>query len=155
MILTIIIFALGMILILYFSERNKRIESEKKNKGLEIAAKELDGQAKMILKADLAATKVHEELDKKITGLYTLHELGKKISATFNTDDLAVLINQVLVSKLGFSKAVIAFKDASSGNITVKTTVGYSNNEIAQMQKNLNNKASLTVPLLKKAGFYW
>jgi len=150
---TLIIFASGIILILYFFEHKRRLESDKKNKGLEDTVRQLDGQAKMIIKADLAVTKMHEELDKKITGLYTLHELGKKISATFNIDDLSVLINQVLVSKLGFSKAVIAFKDEVSGNILIKTPIGYSDNEIKRLEKDFIDKASLTAPLFRKSGF--
>ncbi len=154
LLIALIVFVSGIIFILYIFERNRRIESERKNKDLELNVKELDGQAKMIIKTDLAVSKMHEELDKKITGLYTLHELGKKINATFNVDDLFVLINHVLVSKLGFSRAVIVFKDTSSGKVAIKTSIGYSDNEIKRMEKGLNNKDKpfLNTMLFRKSG---
>ncbi len=152
---TLVIFLAGIILILYLFERNRRLKGDKANKSLENAIKELDEQAKMIIKSDLSLSKMHEELDKKITGLYTLHELGKKTSATFNIDDLPNLINQALVLKLGFSRAIMAFKDEHSGNIAIKTSIGYSDDEIKRMQKELNKKDNsfLTKSLFRKTGF--
>jgi len=102
----IIILALiiGILFILYYFERSRRVESEKSNKKLQDIINQLDSQAKIIIKTDLALNKVQEELDRKITGLYTLHELGKEANSTFNIDNLFSLINQPFVLKLGFSK---------------------------------------------------
>jgi len=141
-----------LILILYWFERSRRVESEGKNKRLQDIIKQLDEQAKMIIKTDLALNKVQEELDKKITGLYTLHELGKKINTTFNIEDLFSLINKPLVAKLGFSKALIMLKDESSGNIVVKTSIGYSDADIEKIEQTLK-KRSVSITLLKKGGF--
>jgi len=146
LLITIILF------ILYFSERNRRFESLEKNKRLQNIINQLDEQAKIIIKTDLALNKVQEELDKKITGLYTLHELGKKINSTFNIEDLFVLINQPLVSKLGFSKALIMLKDENSGAALVKTSIGYSDAEIKRIEKELN-KGPVAQSLFKKGGF--
>lgn len=139
-------------LLFYNSERNRRRDLEEKNKRLEDIIKQLDEQAKMIIKTDLALNKVQEELDKKITGLYTLHELGKKINTTFNIDELFNLINKPLVSKLGFSKALIMLRDEISGAIITKTSIGYPDEEIKKIEKEIN-KGSLAAPLFKKAGF--
>lgn len=139
-------------LILYYVERFKHVKSEEKNKRLQDIIKQLDEQAKMIIKTDLALNKVQEELDKKITGLYTLHELGKKINATFSIEDLLSLINKPLVAKLGFSNALIMLKDESSGNIVVKTSTGYSDNEIKKIEQTLKNR-SVAITLLKKGRF--
>ena len=149
-ILLVLIAAIGVSL--YLFERRRRVASEEKNKGLQDIIRQLDEQAKIIIKTDLALNKVQEELDKKITGLYTLHELGKKINSTFNIDDLFMLINQPLVSKLGFSKALIAIKDEPSAKITIKTSMGYSDAEIEKMEKSLN-KGGVASPLFKKGGF--
>lgn len=138
--------------ILYFFERAKHNASEEKNKRLEAVIRQLDEQARLIIKTDLALNKVQEELDKKITGLYTLHELGKKISSTFNIEDLFTLITQPLVFKLGFSKALIMLKDETSNTLLVKTSVGYSDAELRRIEKELNN-GPITSPLLKKGSF--
>ena len=141
-----------MLFILYSSERNRLSESEEKNKRLENIIKRLDEQAKIIIKTDLALNKVQEELDKKITGLYTLHELGKKINSTFNIEDLFTLLNQPLVSKLGFSKALIMLKDEKSGTALVKTSIGYSDGEIKRIENELN-KGPVAQSLFKKSRF--
>lgn len=141
-----------IVLIFYSLERKRRIESEEKSRRLEDIIKQLDEQAKIIIKTDLALNKVQEELDKKITGLYTLHELGKKINATFNIEDLFGLINKPLVSKLGFSKALIMLRDETSGIIVTKTSIGYHDDEIKRIEKELN-KGPVASPLFKKGGF--
>lgn len=141
-----------IVLILFFSERGQRLSSETKNKHLEDIIKQLDEQAKIIIKTDLALNKVQEELDKKITGLYTLHELGKKINSTFNIADLFELINQPLVFKLGFSNGIIVLKDAYSDKISIKTAIGYSASEIKKIEQELDKKPVLSL-LLKKRGF--
>ena len=140
-------------ILLYLTERNKRSESEEKSKGLQDVVRQLDEQTRLIIKTDLALNKVQEELDKKITGLYTLHELGKRISATLNIDDLFALITQPLVLKLGFSRALIAIKSGSSGAILVKTSIGYSMDERKGIEKELNKEAGIVAPLFKKIGF--
>lgn len=146
-----LIFIPVLILILYYFERIRRIESEGKNKRLQDIIDQLDEQAKIIIKTDLALNKVQEELDKKITGLYTLHELGKKINASFNIEDLFSLINKPLVAKLGFSNALVMLKDTPTGNLSIKASVGYSDGEIEKIEETLK-KESIALTLLKKGG---
>ena len=144
--------AAGAALILCYLERSHRLESEEKNKRLQDIINQLDEQARMIIKTDLALNKAQEELDKKITGLYTLHEFGKKINTTFNIEDLFGLIKPPFVAKLGFSKALIILTDKDSTNLTVKTSIGYSDTDIKNIEKNIN-KGSLASSLLRKGKF--
>jgi len=148
----LLVLLVGTAFILYLFERNKRLDSEEKNKRLEDIIRQLDEQARIIIKTDLALNKTQEELDKKVMGLYTLHELGKKTGSTFNIDDLFALINKPLVSKLGFSRALIMLKDEASGTIFMKTSIGYSDADIRRIEKQLN-KGQVTLPLFKKGGF--
>jgi len=140
------------IFILYFFERNKRLVSESENKKSQDTINQLDAQAKIIIKTDFALNKVQEELDKKITGLYTLHELGKKISSTLNIDELFTLINQPFVYKLGFSNALIMLKDDTTGLIAAKTSIGYTDNEVKKIESDLN-KVNIAASLFKKGKF--
>src|SRR3989338_1216425 len=139
----------GILFILYYLERSRRVESEKSNKKLQDIIKQLDSQAKIIIKTDLALNKVQEELDKKITGLYTLHELGKKINSAFNIENLFGLINQPFVFKLGFSKLLVMLKDESSGMLATKSSIGYSDVEIKTIETELNKRQFVT-SLFKK-----
>lgn len=149
--MNIIISALIITIIftLYYFEKNRLKESEKSNKRLQDIIDQLDSQAKMIIKTDLALNKVQEELDKKITGLYTLHELGKKITATFNVENLFSLINQPLVFKLGFSKLLVMLKDESSNALITKSSVGYSDAEIRAIEAEID-KRKFSESLFKK-----
>lgn len=142
----------GIAVILCYFERSRRMESEEKNKRLQDIINQLDEQAKIIIKTDLALNKAQEELDKKITGLYTLHEFGKKINTTFNIEDLFSLIKSPFVLKLGFSKALIMLKDENSTNLTTKTSIGYSDSDIKNIEKNIN-KGAIVSPLLRKGKF--
>ncbi|MBU4149110.1 MAG: GAF domain-containing sensor histidine kinase [Candidatus Omnitrophica bacterium] len=142
----------SIVFIVYLFERSRRLDSEAKNNRLQDIIKQLDEQAKIIIKTDLALNKVREELDKKITGLYTLHELGKKINSTLNINELFLLINKPLIQKLGFSKAIIMLKDSDSEPAVVKTFIGYSSADIERIQKEIN-KGNTANALFKKSGF--
>lgn len=145
----ILIFTSAIALISYYAERNRRIGTEKSNKNLQDIIDQLDTQAKIIIKTDLALNKVQEELDKKITGLYTLHEIGKKISSTFNIEDLFILINQPFVFKLGFSKALIMLKIDLTDKLIAKTSIGYNDNEIKAIENQLSKSAVVNLLLRK------
>ncbi len=68
---------------------------------------ELDQNTKLIVQTDLELTRTQEALDKKIAGLYVLHELSKKILSVHSVAELVELIADVAVSDLGFEKAVL------------------------------------------------
>jgi len=131
---------IGILFILYYFERTRRMGTERLNKRLQDIIDQLDSQAKIIIKTDLALNRVQEELDRKITGLYTLHELGKEASSTFNIENLLGLINQPFVLKLGFSKLLIMLKDEASGMLTTKSSISYSPDEIKKIELELNKK---------------
>ena len=69
---------------------------------------ELDQNTKLIVQTDLELTRTQEALDKKIAGLYILHELSKKILSVHSVAELVQLIADVVVTDLGFEKAVLA-----------------------------------------------
>lgn len=148
----ILILLAGVLLILYVFEKNKSTGLGEKNRNLQDIINQLDEQARMIIKTDLALNKVQEELDKKITGLYTLHQLGKKINSTFNVEDLFALIKPPFVSKLGFERTLIMIRDENSKGLITKIYIGYSSDEIKTIEKELNI-GSLAAPLLKKGKF--
>jgi len=148
----ILILLAGVLAILYVFEKNKNAGVEEKNRNLQDIINQLDEQARMIIKTDLALNKVQEELDKKITGLYTLHQLGKKINSTFNVEDLFALIKPPFVSKLGFERTLIMIRDKNSKSLITKTYIGYSSDEIKTIEKELN-KGSFAALLLKKGKF--
>ncbi len=68
---------------------------------------ELDQNTKIIVQTDLELTRTQEALDKKLSGLYSLHELSKRILSIRSVVDLCRLITDAVVSSLGFEKAIV------------------------------------------------
>ena len=58
---------------------------------------ELDQNTKIIVQTDLELTRTQEALDKKLSGLYALHELSKKILSVRSVAQLCNLIAETLV----------------------------------------------------------
>ena len=133
-ILYLFLFVSGVISILYFMEKNRVSLLESKNNSLRNSLSQLDEQSKLIVKTDLKLARLREELDKKIVSLYTLHEVGKKISSTFNIENIYLIINEPLVRKLGFSKALIMLDNKFSKTFSVKISIGYTALEAKQIE---------------------
>ena len=68
---------------------------------------ELDQNTKIIVQTDLELTRTQEQLDKKLSGLYALHELSKKILSVRSVVELTRLVAEATVTALGFEKAVL------------------------------------------------
>jgi len=128
----------GVLFMLYHLELTRRIKLERSNKKLQDIVDQLDDQAKIIIKTDLALNKVQEDLDRKIAGLYTLHELSRKLSSTFNIENIFGMINQPFVLKLGFSKLLVTLKDNSTGLMAIKSSAGYSDAETKTIETEFN-----------------
>ncbi|MEA3328250.1 MAG: GAF domain-containing sensor histidine kinase [Candidatus Omnitrophota bacterium] len=121
-------------------ERAKREGAERELVKLRSAYDELDGQAKIIIKTDLELTRTKEELDKKIEGLYTLHELGKTISVTFSEDELFTFITGSLIFKLGFEKGIIFVVEEESEKIICKAEIGYQPDKLKNIKAEIIDK---------------
>jgi len=68
---------------------------------------ELDQNTKIIVQTDLELTRTQEALDKKLSGLYVLHELSKKILSVRSVMDLGRLVTDTVVSSFGFERAIL------------------------------------------------
>lgn len=93
---------------------------------------ELDEQAKLIVKTDLALNKTQEELDNKVASLYTLHKISRLISTTLDENEIFKRINESIISELGFDKGLILIKN-SSGNFECKSSAGYAKDQIGNL----------------------
>ncbi|MBI3323201.1 MAG: GAF domain-containing sensor histidine kinase [Candidatus Omnitrophica bacterium] len=68
---------------------------------------ELDQNTRIIVQTDLELTRTQEQLDKKLSGLYALHELSKRILSVRSVAELTRLVADATVTSLGFEKAVL------------------------------------------------
>ncbi len=76
---------------------------------------ELDQNTKIIVQTDLELSRTQEALDKKVSGLYALHELSKRILSVRSVAELSRLITEAAVTTLGFEKALLAITHPDAG----------------------------------------
>src|SRR3990167_4823498 len=93
---------------------------------------ELDQNTRPLVQTDLELTRTQEELDKKIGGLYALHELSRRMIAIQSLPNLLGLITEALVTKLGFEKALVALTDSAGTAVQTPAALGYSQEELAR-----------------------
>jgi len=114
-------------------------ELRKRIKGLENSLEEMDEQAKLIIRTDLELNKAQEELDKKISSLYTLQRISQSISTTLQEEEIFRRIEKSYILDLGFTKA-IGFLFDRNKNLQIKLNYGYSEENLEKIRENLKKK---------------
>ncbi|MFC1704620.1 sensor histidine kinase [Candidatus Omnitrophota bacterium] len=122
-------------------ERTKRLKRDLDK--IKRSFDQLDEQAKLIVRTDLELNKTQEELDKKVTGLYTLQRISHLVSTTLDENELFSRIKQPLISALGFEKALILIFDQQHG-YAWKTTFGFSQDQLQAFLSLLKDDPLLT-----------
>ena len=134
-------------------ERKEKENKEKSLSKLETLYNDLDEQAKVIVQTDLKLSKAEEELNKRISGLYILQDIGRMISNTKNFFDpytqkfnleysinkMSEIITNALVERLEFEKSSFFLIEEKTCKITYCTGKGYS----PQEKEKINNKELL------------
>jgi len=126
------------LLFVYFAQlasepRQRLLTQQAEIERLSQVCEELDHNTRLIVQTDLELTHTQEELDKKISGLYTLHELSQRLIAIRSIPSLLTLITEALVTKLGFEKSLVVLGDPETGAIEAQAHLGYSQEEAAKL----------------------
>ena len=148
-----------LVLLAYLTEvsREEREQIDKMQRALDKlrnAYGELDEQAKIIIRTDLELNRTQEELDKKINGLYTLHELGKLISATLDVEKMFAQITEPLILKLGFEKTLIFINDPKLKKAVCKAAIGFGHDEIDKISQ-ANTSTEFLKNVFEKQSSLW
>ncbi len=109
---------------------------------------DLDEQAKLIVKTDLALNRAQEELDKRLSGLNALQKASRLISTTLNEDEIFHPLNESLLKELGFSKGLILMFDKNH-ELYSRVVIGFAGEKVTQIISALK-KGSPLEPLLKE-----
>jgi signal transduction histidine kinase len=102
---------------------------------------QLDEQAKLIVKTDLELNKTQEELDKKITALFTLQKISRLLSTTLDEKEI-FRRSQSIASELGFEKCFIIMQDKQKG-LDFKMSRGYPDPELERILRLFEHDAAL------------
>lgn len=110
--LGIVAFVVVGILILLLVSKNEKISLLAHSfEKLKKSFNDLDEQAKLIVKTDLALNKAQEELDKRLGGLDALQRISRLISTTLDESEIFSRLRQALTMHLAFEKSLILVYD--------------------------------------------
>ncbi len=133
----------AVILYVFLVLRNEQIKKLQKSlENLQNTYNDLDNQAKLIIKTDLELHKAQGELDKKISGLYTLQKISHILSTTLDENEIFEKISQEHITELGFDKAISFLIDPEKfmsldNNIDIKLKAGYTEKDIDTIFRNV------------------
>jgi len=99
---------------------------------------EMDEQAKLVVRTDIELNKTQEELDKKLTGLYTLQRLSRTISSTFDEEQIFQKIDIGDLEEIGFEKALAFLWDDKERKFTLRLNAGYSEDFCAAIKSQVD-----------------
>ncbi len=127
LILTFIITALTALLLVKIQQNAQLIkESAELKKSLD----SMDEQAKIIVRTDMELSRIQEELDKKIYGLYALQGISHSISTTMEENQIFRKIEPEYLNKLGFEKALFFMWETANNEFVLKNALGYRDDEL-------------------------
>jgi len=122
--------AIGVVAVIYLvisivlkMEKLKQFQAEvdKLKKSLD----EMDEQAKLIVRTDMELNKTQEELDKKMTGLYTLQKLSRAITTTLEENQIFKMVKPDYLEDLGFEKACAFLLSEKEKVFVPQINIGY------------------------------
>lgn len=115
---------------LLLAEKSKQINPLKHSLNkLKKSFDQLDEQARLIVKTDLELNKTQEELDKKISALFTLQKISRLLSTTLDEKEIFRRVHQPIVSELGFERCFIIMRDQQK-KLSLKISHGYQEAEL-------------------------
>jgi hypothetical protein len=114
------------------SEQLRRLQQEEKK--LRHSLDEMDEQAKLIVRTDMELNRIQEELDKKVSGLYSLQRLGRAVSTTLEEAHVFQRIDQDCFKDLGFEKACCFLWREQEKAFTPSLVLGYPGAQQSQLR---------------------
>jgi signal transduction histidine kinase len=115
---------------------------------LTLSLDNMDEQAKIIVRADMELSRIQEELDKKISGLYALQKLSHNISTTMVEDQIFKNLSQESFKEIGLEKIVAFLWDNLKKGFTLKASLGYTKEETNLISLHINAKKERIVSLI-------
>lgn len=142
-----IIAALAIALVLKINQvRQAQVEIARLKKSVD----EMDEQAKLIMRTDMALNKTQEELDKKIAGLYALQKLSRTITTTLEESQIFKRIKPDYLEELGFEKACVLLWSEREGRFVMHLSIGYLEDEAYKIRAAVEAEKDKYLDLIRK-----
>ncbi len=125
-------------------------EQQTMNSKLKKSLDEMDEQAKLVVRTDIELNRTQEELDKKISGLYTLQRLSRAISTTLEESQVFKRIEAGYLEELGFEKALVFLWNDKEKKFLPHLNIGYSQEEAKTIKSFIDSQQDLFIELIRK-----
>ncbi|MFA5090174.1 MAG: ATP-binding protein [Candidatus Omnitrophota bacterium] len=137
-----------VVALIFKVDKAKQLQAnvDKLKKSLE----EMDEQAKLIVRTDMELNKTQEELDKKITGLYSLQEFSRIMSTTLEKNQIFRKVGAAPFEELGVEKAWAVLWDEKADQFVTYLVSGYKRDETEQIKSQINTEQELYLGLIRK-----
>lgn len=109
---------------------------------------EMDEQAKLVVRTDMELNKTQEELDKKITGLFSLQRLTRTISTTLEENLIFKMIEPRHLEDLGFERACGFLWNEKEKKFVLYLNIGYSEEEAKIIKSSIESDRGLYLDVI-------
>ena len=111
---------------------------------------QIDEQAKLIVRTDLELNKIQEELDKKITGLYTLQGLSRNFASTLDEKEIFNHIEPGHIAELGMQRALAFIWQDKQKQFLPCLAIGYRQEELDNIMKEITSNKNTYLKLIQQ-----
>lgn len=111
---------------------------------------QMDEQAKLIVRTDLELNKIQEELDKKISELYTLQELSRAFTTTLDEREIFNQIKTEYIEELGMQKALGVIWQEKEQKFLLYLALGYLQKDLDKITAEVDSNAETYLRLIKE-----
>jgi signal transduction histidine kinase len=128
-------------LIFMLITRSKKIARQRTTiSDLRNSLDQMDEQAKLIVRTDLELNKIQEELDKKVSGLYTLQGLSRIFSSTLDEKEIFNQLQLRHIEELRMQKALGFIWQAKEKRFLNCLAIGYNQEELQDIMREIESK---------------
>jgi len=131
--------SISVLTIVLILKTNKINQLQISVNNLKKALDEMDEQAKLVVRTDIELNKAQEELDKKLTGLYTLQKLSRTISSTLEESQIFKKIDSGYLEDLGFEKALAFLWNDKDKIFQLYLNTGYPEEDCLKIKPFVNS----------------
>jgi signal transduction histidine kinase len=110
----------------------------------------MDEQAKLIVRTDLELNRIQEELDKKISGLYTLQKLSRNFASTLDEKEIFNQIKPEHIEELGMQIALGFVWQDNNKRFSQHLAIGYEQEELDNIMHEIESKHDAYLKLIKR-----
>ena len=143
---SVFVIMIGILAFFLIRKTDKARELKSSLNKLTRSFNDLDEQAKLIVRTDLALNKAQRELDKRLSALNALHKTSSLISTTLDPEEIFHRLGKSLISELGFEKNIIFTFDESK-NLRCRSHVGFSKEAVEHIVSALSREHTVFTTL--------